>query len=362
MPRHLLRALAAVALLATAACSSDESSGDEARTAPTTTTTRRPPTVKTIARIDAQDVSFIDLFGERVTWTSAATLGQLHDRAMVHDLRTGKTTIAAKADRNTAIEWSRGSRDTLVFTEQGYEGTGAESTPTGSWRVVMLDLVSGKRQVLDQSRGASDQMENATVEIDWPWVVWIRPSTSAEHFDLVALNVETGKRATAAANVDVSSLHVVDNAAVYVATSAQGSDLFAVDLPDGAARQLTTSGQVSRAGKAGGDQIGYEEPLSGDPTRLLVVPVKGGRPIEVRGERTAGNIVTGAGFAMWFSGTGTAVELSAIAEHAPAATVLPKSYSVAARLSADGNRAAWGERTGDINDIWSATLYVAEVT
>lgn len=356
--------MAAVALVTTAACSNGDSVGDDQQTTSTTTSTvvSRAPTIKEVARIDAMDVSYIDLFGGRVTWTTAAKYRERHDQAMVHDLRTGKTTVAARASRRgTAIEWSRGSRDTLVFTEQDNEGTDIESGATGHWRVVMLDLASGKREVLDQDRGADDQLENPTVEIDWPWVAWIRPSKTPERLDVIARNLETGESSTAAAAVDVSNLHVVDDNVVYIAGSAAGRDLFAVELPNGKPKPLTTSGQVSRAGKAGGNQIGYEEPLEEDPTRLLVVPVSGGRPIELRNQRTAGsNIVTGDGFALWFSGEGTATEVSTIGRQAPSITVA-KNRSVGARLSADGRRAAWGDLPDRQADPSHTVIVVAEV-
>lgn len=320
------------------------------------------PTIKTLARIDAYDVRFVDIFGDYVTWTSGDSKGQQHNRAMLHDLRTGKTTIAARTTKaNSAIEWSRGSRETLVFTEQDY-GADRESDPAAAWRIMALDLASGKRDVLDRDQDPSEREFNPIVEIDWPWVAWGRPTKAENRYDLVVFNLESSQRTTMLRETDFADLHVVDTTVVYTAPSAAGRDLFAIDLPaTGAApRRLTTSGQVQRVGKAGGELVGYEEPLNTDPQRLLVVPVKGGTPIAIRNAVTGGNVVTGNGFAAWYGQLGS-VEVSAIAPSAEAVTVLAKNASVPTRLSADRTRLVWGEMTKGDADIFATAIVVAEV-
>jgi hypothetical protein len=354
-----MAALAAVVVLAAAACTDRGTTDGAGPSATTTTTALTKPTVTTIARVDAFNGSFADIFGDRLTWTTGPSR-QVHDRVMVHDLRTAKTSVAvAAAKKGTALEFSRGSRDTLVFTEQDY-GPNPDTDADVPWRVFALDLVTGKRQLLDQ--GVTTAQFAPTIVIGWPWVAWVRSTAAHDRHDIVVQDLRDGSRTTVVQQQDVTSTEIVGNAVVYAASSAAGQDLYAIDLPAGEPRRLTTSGQISRAGKVGGSLIAYEEPTNGDPQRLAVVPVSGGPSVELRNTQTAGNIVAGDGFAAWYSKLGRGVEVSRIGRHAPSTTAFAKPPSISIRLSADGKRVAWGEMTGAEGDIDTMVIVVAEVT
>jgi hypothetical protein len=357
--RRRLLCLAAVVLVATAACGKSDNSEVKRNGTTTTTATLAAPKVNVIARIEANGASFVDIFGDRLTWTTGPA-GELHDQVIVHDLRTGKSSVAASAKQGTAIEWSRGSGDTLVFTEQDYGGD-PETTAPIPWRVFKLDLASGKRELVDEGKGAEFV---PTVVIDSPWMAWLRPGAAAGRFDVVAQDLRSGQRSTVVTNVDATTPQIVDGRLVYAASSSPSTqDVFAVNLPSGKPRKLTTSGQVYRVGKSSGEVVAYEEPLNTDPQRVLVVPLKGGTPTVVHNRPNGGNIVTGDRFVAWFSQT-RAIEVSGIGRQAPLSTASSKdsSVSIPIRISADGNRLAWGERPPGTDDLHTSWIVVAEVT
>lgn len=366
MSRSLLH-MAAAALVVAAACA-DSRDGSAAPVSTTTTTTAAlaAPKVSIIAEIDAPDSSFVDVFGDHLTWTQGpARQNTYHDRLMVHDLRTGKTTNPVKAKKGTAIEWSRGSGDTIVYTEQDY-GDDPETAGPIAWRYFKLDLTTGKTELLDHGVEADFL---PTIVIDEPWIAWQRPT------DVVAQDLRTGQRTTFLTNAQVGNPQVVDNTFVYVGRSSSPSeplaqDVFAIDLPGGKPRKLTTSGLVYRVGKSSGQIVAYEEPLKTDPQRVLTVPLEGGKPTEITGEPNSGNIVTGDNFVAWWELNGP-VRVAFVGHHPPSTVAkVGHNAEVPVRISADGKRLAWGEQTGEGPDMWDAskptfwagTIYVADVT
>ncbi|MEA3078190.1 MAG: hypothetical protein QOF60_3098 [Actinomycetota bacterium] len=359
----LLTAVSCLAL-AVPACSPGSSTKTEVGGGSSTTAHGQAPIVREIARIPAADASWVDISGQRLTWTTASQPGGRHDEVVVYDLTTKQQQIAARpGTRGGVTDWSRISDTTVAYTDQAADLNADNSTGHSPWRIMVLNLSTGKSQVVDQDRSVAEQAFVPTVELHLPWVAWLRPTGRPNHYDLMVLNLETNQRRTVAADGDIFDIGLTSSSVTYSLPASEqgGRNLFVAELVSGSSpKQLTTTGAVTEGGKHGGRVAVYAEAKAGTGA-VYVVPLAGGPPqLLSDAVSEAPNPVGSEAFAAWWNGSGD-VQVGSFTSGRPVTTVGPKGYShVPSRITADGDLVVWGE-VKDINQPDAAELVVSKV-
>lgn len=310
-----------------------------------------PLIVREVARIPAPDAGAVDISGSLLTWTTSSTPRSSHNRVVVYNLDTGKLEVAATAARGSVVGSPHLSGTSLAYGEERSEAPHGAQT----WRVLVKDIASGRLRVIDHGDGPGGHWFTPTVEISYPWVVWLRPvRVDGQENDIIALNLDTGVRRTLVAATAVGDIALSATAVIYVDSSGDRSrDLFTVELTGDAPSRLTTSGKVYGLGGTDGGRLVHLESWDGRD-RVYVRASIDGPSVEVSLQAASGTAATlGRGFAAWHArgaGGRDVIEfVSLSSEREPSPTpqltrVLPTSHVYRyARIAADGNRVVWGE-------------------
>jgi hypothetical protein len=358
-PRHRRSALLCLGVLAAAswpACSKSASNGTGATTTAVATSSRTttgndnaPSVVRELVRLPPQEATWVDISGDRLTWTLPSTPEGRHDQVVVYDLTTRQQQVVARAPKpNGVTDWSRISGNLLAFTEQDREASTGEGSP---WRIVVLDLESGKRRIVDHDRSSAEQQFVPTVEIDYPWVAWARPSGQPQRYDLLVLNLDSGQQRTIVKGEDLFNIGLSSSAVTYTLPPRAGeANLFVNDLATTApARQLTTSGRVNFAAGHGDETAVYSESTPDGHGRVMAVPLSGGEPRTLAADLLdSSNPVSSDSIAAWWDRRGAVVIADLRHPNRPTVTESARRGGhIPSRLAVDGNRVVWGERVDD---------------
>jgi hypothetical protein len=272
------------------------------------------------------------------------------------------TTIIARASSaDSEIDWVRGSRSTVVYTELGQ--TPSDEDPLVPWAVYAVDLGTGRKRRIAASKGPNDEIIQPFPSIEWPWVVDVAPPSkpSSETADIVAYDLRDGARSALVASRNPASVTIDHGLVFYDDTSGMGArDLFVVPV-DGSSkpRRLTSSGRVALAIAANG-AVTWQEPPQGDPDSLWYMLIT--RPDSpIRFAQEGSNAFPGQGVVLWYMrGELVAADPHNAQERAVLDSPNQSSGSIPsipAKWSAFGDRVVWASDV--VGDRPSSTIHVA---
>lgn len=295
-----------------------------------------------------RDPSWVDVSGQRVTWTSPSAPGGPHNEVYVYDLSTRTArVVAGPAHAGGETDWSRISGDLVVYTDQAVPLS--EENDRSPWRIVLLDLRSGRQRVIDKDRGGTEEQFRPSVAVAAPWVAWAHPTPVPDRYDLFVLNADTNEKRTILSDADMFHLQLSSTNLTFSVATDAGRDLWAVELvgAEQRPRQLTTSSRVAMAGRRPADTAVYSEVSDAGRSAVFVIPIAGGPPVELARDQTGGaNPVATPTFAAWYGRTGS-IEVGALAGGGRVSITPKLGAYVPTRIGADGDLLVWGEHTTD---------------
>jgi hypothetical protein len=296
-----------------------------------------------------------------VAWAGGDSEASNPNRIALYDLDTRITRVIARSSWNTGeIDWVRGSRGTIVYTELAR--IPSDEDPNVPWRVFAVDISTGRKRQIAASKRPSDEILQPFPSIEWPWIVDISPPSkpSTETADIVSYDLRDGRRLVLVPSGHPGSVTIDHGLVFYGEITGGQQDLFVVPVDgSGKPRRLTTSGRVALP-KAANGGVTWQEPPQGDPDSLWYMPTNPlGSPIQFA--QGGSNAFPGQGFVLWYTVDGRLVASDPLDAREPTVLDSPDQTtgsipSLPAKWWTFGDRAAWVSDI--IGDLPTATIHI----
>lgn len=261
---------------------------------------------------------------------------------VLYDATTGHTRTILKADSPTAALLPvRGGGNTVVVLEE--PSVPNDANPTTSWKIVTVDIASGRTTLVRQSKRASRFDLVPSPEYDGRWIVWGEPEgDTPETTVLMSFDTQTGRTFTLGTGLPFAGPSV-DNGIVYYRRERPNvADIWRIPADGSApAVQVTHTGVVGGVAYRNGG-ITWNQPPLGDLRSVWYMADGATAPTEVA---TVGDqAFPGHGFVV-YAGRDYATLLASPIGHTGTEPLVVTSTlpSQGARWSVDGDVVVWAE-------------------